>query len=126
MKERRENVRVPCRLEIETGTGEKWFVIESKNIGIDGMMLSTELDIKKIKKLGIDIEKKVFLSFYLPLPIQSELIKVSGKIVYIEKKVDSMNKKEISFIGIQFENLSEYYKKLLRDFILGKGKKITI
>lgn len=124
MKERRENVRVSCRLEIEASTGEKWFVIESRNIGIDGMMLSTKLDIEKIKKLGIDIEKKVFLSFYLP--IQSKLIKVSGKIMYIEKKADSMNKKEISFIGIQFENLSEYYKKRFRDFILGKEKKTTI
>lgn len=83
-------------------------------------MLSTELDIQKLKKLGIDNEAKVFLSFYLPG--NSALIKASGKIVHIQKEEDSINKKGISIIGIQFENLPEYFKKQLGGFVLVREK----
>ncbi len=83
---RRKSIRVSCRLEVESKTfGQKWFFIYSKNIGMDGMMLTSESSIEKIKKLGIDIDKNIFLSFYLPND-ENYVTKISGKVVYVGKK----------------------------------------
>ncbi len=47
MDEWRECLRISCRIEVESTKGEKWFVLCSKNIGLDGIMLTYESDIKK-------------------------------------------------------------------------------
>lgn len=124
MEERREYVRISCRLEVESKTGDNWFMLYSKNIGMDGMLLTCESDIEKLKKVGIYIEKKVFLSFYLS--DQSNVVKVSGRVVYIERKIDSVDNNEASLIGIQFNDVSDKTKKQMENFIFEKGKKPII
>ena len=89
MEEHREFARVSCRLEVETKTGRNWFVLNSKNIGMDGMMLTCGSDVEKLRKLGIDIERKVHLSFYLHN--QADIVKVSGRIVHVERKANPIN-----------------------------------
>ena len=91
---------------------------------MDGMLLSCESDIEKLKKVGIDTEKKVFLSFYLS--DQGDVVKVSGMVVYVERKTDSVDGSEASFIGIQFNDVSDKTKKQLGNFISKKEKKPII
>ena len=115
MEERREYLRVSCMLEVEAKKARNWFLLNSRNIGMDGIMLTCDSDIEKLKKIGIDTEKQVFLSFYLTT--QSNVIKVSGKILHVERKVDPIDGSEASFIGVQFNDVSDQIKKQLESFI---------
>tara|TARA_B100000315_G_scaffold179573_1_gene168323 strand:- start:10758 stop:11132 length:375 start_codon:yes stop_codon:yes gene_type:complete len=122
--EQREFVRVSCRIEVESKTGNNWFMLYSKNIGLDGIMLTCGSDLEKLNKLGIDTEKEVFLSFYLPN--QTHVVKVSGRIVYVERKKDSVDGSEASFIGINFIDASDKTNEQLKKFISNKEKKPII
>lgn len=123
--ERREHIRVSCRLDVEANTGKDWFLLNSKDISMGGMMLTTESDINKLKKLKIDVEKQVSLSFYLPN--QSNLIKVFGKVRYIKRKKDYNDDKENSLIGIRFiKEISKQFNDQLEHFIYGKDKRVWI
>lgn len=119
-EERRKCARISCRLEIEANSGEDWFILNSRNIGLGGMMLTAEADIEKLKKLNIYDGEKVLLSFYLPK--QSDLIKTYGKVVHVRRKTDTVEEKEISLIGIQFINLTVSVKKQLELFVYGGHK----
>lgn len=121
MEERREHLRVSCMLEVEAKKARNWFLLNSRNIGMDGIMLTCDSDIEKLKKIGIDAEKQVLLSFYLTA--QSNVIKVTGKIVHVERKADPIDGSEASFIGIQFNDLSDQTKKQLESFISTEKKK---
>lgn len=124
-EERRKHVRVSCRIDVDTKTDKNWFLLNSNDISTGGMMLTTESDIKKLKKLKIDIKEKVFLSFYLPN--QSDLIKVLGEVKYLKRKKDFIDKKETSFIGIQFlKETSKEIQKKLEMFVYGKSQRVWV
>ena len=118
MEDRRKSVRISCKLSIESSADGKWYILNCKNIGVDGMLLTAESEIEKLSKLGFEMDKKVSLSFYLPN--QTDLLKVSGKVVYIERKTDTIEKTDITLIGIQFTDLQEHIKKKLEDFTFGR------
>ncbi len=92
---------------------------------MDGMMLTCESDIEKLKNLGIDTGKNVLLSFYLPTD-QNDLVKVAGRVVYMDSKVDPVNNSEASFIGIKFKDVSDHANKQLESFVSGQNKSLII
>ncbi len=99
-------------------------MLYSKNIGLDGIMLTCGSEIDKLNKLGIGTEKEVFLSFYLP--DQNDATKVSGRIVHVERKKDPVDGSEASFIGIKFNDVSDQTSKQLKKFVSSKEKKPII
>ncbi len=124
MIERREFVRFSCKMEVESKIGKNWFVLQSKNISLDGIMLTCRSDIEKLKKSSIGTEKEVLLSFYLP--DQRGAVKVSGRIVHMERKKNPTDGTEASIIGIKFIDVSDQTNEQLKKFILGKGNKPII
>ena len=121
MEERRESLRVSCRLEIETKAGKNWFMLNSENIGVDGMMLTCKSEVEKLKKLGIDAKQNVLLSFYLP--DRNDLVKVSGMVVYVKRKANPIDGSEASFIGVKFKDVSDHTNEQLESLMSYKGKK---
>ena len=115
LEDRRGSARVSCRLDIKSKTEKNWFLLNSMNISMSGIMLTCDTDLEKLKELGIDTEKEVFLSFYLPN--ESHLVKVSGRIKHIKRKTDSVDKIEASFVGIQFKDVPEQITKYLETFV---------
>ena len=124
MEERREFVRISCKIEVESKTGKNWFMLNSTNIGLDGIMLTCGSDIEKLNKLGICSEKEAFLSFYLA--DQSDVIKISGRIVHVERKKDPVNGSEASFIGVKFNEVSDQISEQIKKFISSKKEKPII
>lgn len=92
---------------------------------MDGMMLTSEASIEKIKKLGIDIGKNIFLSFYLPND-ENYVTKISGKVSYLKKKPDAVDDNESTFIGIKFNEVSGNVNKHLKTFISAMESKVII
>lgn len=87
-------------------------------------MLTCRSDIEKLKKSSIGTEKEVLLSFYLP--DQRGAVKVSGRIVHMERKKNPTDGTEASIIGIKFIDVSDQTNEQLKKFILGKGNKPII
>lgn len=109
---------------MESKTGKDWFMLYSKNVGMDGIMLTCESNIEKLNNLGITTEKEVFLSFYLPG--QKHTVKVSGRIVNMEVKKDPINDSDVSIICIKFNDISDQTNKQLKKFICSEEDKPII